>query len=33
LVEEMKAVYNSFIEINEKKKDKHTIDWNQILIG
>ena len=33
MVEEMKAVYDSFIEINEKKKDKHTIDWNQILIG
>lgn len=33
MVEEMKAVYDSFIEINEKKKDKHTINWNQILIG
>ena len=33
MVEEMKAVYDSFIEINEKKKDKHTIDWNQILIS
>lgn len=33
MVEEMKAVYDSFIEINEKKKDKRTIDWNQILIG
>ena len=33
MVDEMKALYDSFIEINEKKKDKHTIDWNQILIG
>lgn len=33
MVEEMKAVYDSFIEINQKKKDKRTIDWNQILIG
>lgn len=33
MVDEMKAVYDSFIEINKKKKDKHTIDWNQILIG
>ena len=33
IIDEMKAVYDSFIEINEKKKDKHTIDWNQILIG
>ena len=33
VIDEMKAVYNSFLQLNEKKKDKHTIDWNQLILG